>query len=572
MTTTPEQIRLKRNYLPGNFNIDRWESIEPYLQELLDRTIHSADELSQWLIDRSELDSVLEEDAAWRYIRMSCNTEDEALAAHFNDFVTTIEPHIAKYANQLDQKLIKSPFIEQLNQEDFFVLLRSVRKSIELFREENIPVFAELQKEEQEYGRINGAMTIKYDGKELTMQQAANYLKETDRNVREEVYGLILNRRRQDADKLNQLFDRLLQKRRTIALNTGFDNFRDYKHQALGRFDYQVEDVQRFHDTVKEVVCPIVDQLYRKRKASLGVDVLKPWDLQVDPELLPPLKPFSTIEELVENSIKTFTQIRPEFGQYLRIMKDYGYLDLDSRKGKAPGGFNYPLYESNIPFIFMNATSNLRDLETMMHEGGHAVHSFLSSDIQLVNYKETPAEIAELASMSMELITMDEWKQFFEHEHDLKRAWRSQLESVLSVLPWIATIDKFQHWLYTNPEHSSKERSEAWKNIFLEFSSKEVDYTGMEDYFDTFWHRQLHIFEVPFYYIEYGIAQLGAIALWKNYKEHPTKAIDQYVQALKMGYTRPITEIYEVAGISFDFSANYISQLMDFVKDQIEKI
>jgi len=284
------------------------------------------------------------------------------------------------------------------------------------------------------------------------------------------------------------------------------------------------------------------------------------------------LKPFNSIDQLIERAIACFSKVRPVYGEYLDIMHKEGFLDLESRKGKAPGGFNYPLFESNIPFIFMNATHNLRDFETMMHEGGHAIHAFLCKDIRITQYKETPPEIAELASMSMELISMEHWDVVFQNQSELNRAKKTQLEGVLAVLPWIATVDRFQHWLYTHPEHSVDERLKAWEDIFGLFQGQLVDWDGYQDYLRLIWQKQLHIFEIPFYYIEYGIAQLGAIALWRNYKQNPAQALDQYESALSLGYSKPIPDIYQVAGIEFNFSVEYIKELMDFVKAELARI
>jgi len=294
--------------------------------------------------------------------------------------------------------------------------------------------------------------------------------------------------------------------------------------------------------------------------------------LEVDLDLKPPLKPFETPEELINKTIACFTSVKPVYGEYLKEMKEKGFLDLDSRKGKAPGGYNYPLYESNIPFIFMNAAGNFRDVTTIVHEGGHAIHSFLSGDLEIVEFKDLTPEIAELASMSMELISMEHWNHFFDNEDELKRAKRMQLESLIKVLPWIATVDRFQHWLYNKPDHGIEDRIENWTKIARQLSSTVIDWQGCEWNFINSWQKQLHIFEVPFYYIEYGIAQLGAIAIWKNYKENPEKALSDFENALKLGYSYPIPKIYETAGIQFDFSVEYISELMEFVTMELEKI
>ena len=564
--------KLERNFIDKNLKINSFEDIKPYYDNLKNRDFKTPSDVWQWLLDRSELESVLSEDLAWRYIKMNCNTADKSLANDFNMFITEIEPKIAPLSNELDKKFYNDEVIKKVDQTKLFTVIREIRKDLELFREENIPIEAELQQKEQEYGVISSKMLIEYNGKEITLQQAANYLKQTDRKVRETVYKLINNRRLQDSDKLNDLLTELIKLRHKVALNAGFENFRDYKFKSLGRFDYGVKECKQFHNSVAEVVKPVIEDMHKYRKSKLHLNTLRPWDLDVDEDNKLPLKPFEKTEELIKKATFVFRDLEPEFGVFLNEMRIKGYLDLDSRKNKAPGGFNYPLHESNVPFIFMNATGNLRDVVTMMHEGGHAVHAYLCADLELVNFKETPAEIAELASMSMELITMDYWHYFFDNDEDLKRAKRIHLEDVLTVLPWVAIVDEFQHFLYENPEHTVEERYNAWLEISDKTGSNIIDYSGLEEFKKNQWQKQLHIFEVPFYYIEYGIAQLGAIAVWKNFKENKAKALSNFKKALEMGYTAPISHVYKVAGIKFDFSKEYIKELMDFVVNELNNL
>ena len=503
---------------------------------------------------------------------MSCNTADEKLSESFNFFVTEIEPIVSEYSDVLDKKLINNEFFNQLDAKKYEVAKKKIKRSIELFRKENIDLFSELQQKEREFGTISGAMTVTYKGEEMTLQKAGNFLKDTNRDVRKEVFELIQERRFKDNKKLDALLSELIQKRHKVAQNADFDNYRDYMHSALKRFDYTIDDCISFHNSIKSEVLPIIDKINLERKTKLGYDVLRPYDTSVDVDLKPALKPFKDGDELIDKAIEVFTKVRPKYGEYLKIMKENSFLDLNSRKGKSPGGYNYPLYESNIPFIFMNATGNQRDLETMMHEGGHAIHSFLSSDLELVDFKELPSEVAELASMSMELISSEYWNVFYSDNEELKRAKRTHLEGVLSVLPWIATVDKFQHQLYLNPDHNAEDRKEIWNTIAKEFGSDVIDWTGYEKFYSVMWQRQMHIFEVPFYYIEYGIAQLGAVAIWRNFKNNPQKALDNYENALKLGYSVSIPEIYKTAGIEFNFSKEYISELMDFVKGELDKL
>lgn len=574
MEATQIQIprKNKRTFLPENLVIDSWNKLETFFENLKTRTISNVHELEKWLKDRSELEAVLEEDMAWRYIKMNIDTTDEKLAESFNFFITEVEPKVAPYENEFNLKLVNSPYVDELNKEKYHIYIRGIKKQIEIFREENIPLNTKLQADAQKYGAISAKMTINYDGKELTLQQAANYLKNIDRAIREEVFHLSNTRRLEDEEQLNTLYTELIQLRNKVAQNAGFANYRDYMFAAMGRFDYKPQDCFDFHHAIAKEVVPVTNLFDQEKKELLGVDTLKPWDTAVDPTGKAPLKPFEGGEELIDKSIKCFYKIRPFFGDCLEIMKQMKYVDLDSKKGKAPGGFNYPLHEIGVPFIYMNSVGSQRDLVTMVHEGGHAVHSFLSRDLELTGFKDAPSEVAELASMSMELLTMDYWDEFYTNPEELKRAKKEQLEKALETLPWVASIDKFQHWVYENPTHTVEERYATWTSIMKEFGSNVVDWSGNENALAALWQKQLHLYEVPFYYIEYGMAQLGAIAVWRNYKQNPTKAIDQYIEALKLGYTKSIGEIYQAAGIEFNFTQAYVKELVDFIKDELEKI
>jgi len=560
-----------RTYIPADLEI-KWETLEPLYQELTTRPINSVEELEKWLKDGSELQAALEEDFAWRYIRMTCDTMNPDLLESFQYFATEIEPQTAPYNNLLNKKLVESEFVDKLDSEKYFIMLRGVKKALELFREENIPLQTQIQVEQQKYQSITGSMSVFVDEKEYTLEQASVFLKGIDRAKRQEVWERITARRLQDKTVLDTLFDHLRTLRHQVALNAGFENYRDYKFQELGRFDYTPQDCYAFHAAIETEIVPILREQAEKRKEALGVDTLKPWDLDVDPSGKPALKPFNSGAELVEKSIQCFSNINRYLGERLEIMKDNNLFDVESRKGKAPGGYNYPLSETGAPFIFMNSANTFRDLTTMVHEGGHAVHTFLTAELELNDFKHCPSEVAELASMSMELISMDNWNVYFDNEEDLKRAKRDQLFDVLKTLPWVAVVDQFQHWIYTNPDHTDAERTEAWLKIYEPFGAGFADWSEHPEAEQNLWQKQLHIFEVPFYYIEYGMAQLGAIAVWKNYKESPEKGLQQYLDALKLGYTKTIKEIYETAGIKFDFSASYVKELAEFVKAEMDKI
>lgn len=564
--------KIKRSFLPEDYQLTDWPSLEPYLEDLKKRELDSKEALEQWMKDASEVEAVIGEDAAWRQIKMTLDTTDKEVEEAFTYFCMEIEPKMKPYLFELNKKILACPYTKDLDQKVYFPYLRSVQNAVELYREENVPLEAEMSVLAQQYGAISGKMSITYEGKEYTLQQAAKFLQSPDRAVREAVFTKVGERRMQDIDELNELFNKLLALRQQVAVNAGFENYRDYKFKALGRFDYTPEDCFAFHDAVREHIMPLQKMLTEHRRQRLGVDKMRPWDGSAEPVGTEPLQPFETGAELSEKSTQVFAKLRSYFSNCLRTMTDMERLDLESRKGKAPGGYNCPLPETGVPFIFMNAAGTMGDLITMMHEGGHAVHSFLSHTLPLSSLKEYPMEIAELASMSMELFSMEHWDVFFKDEDKLKRAQLEELERVISVLPWIATIDKYQHWLYTNPGHTNEERTTEWIKILDEFSNGLTDWSGFEDYRAVFWQKQLHLFEVPFYYIEYGIAQLGAIAMWRQYRENKEGAMDNYMKALSLGYTQTLPQLYEAAGIQFNFSPAYVSELGEFVKERLNEM
>ncbi len=558
--------QIKRAYLPKELTLETFEDILPYFKELQERNIDTPQAFQKWIQDGSELDAFLEENGAWRYIKMSIDTTKPELTESYTYFVSEIQPKLAPLLNELNKKMMASPFQKDLSEDPAYaIFFRSVGVQLALFREENIPIEAYLGEKSQEFGSISAAQTIEYEGKTLTMQQASVHLKNQDEGIRKQVYEKMAERRQMDIDSLNALYTDLIAKRHELAINAGFENFRDYMFQSMGRFDYTKEACFDFHEAVAQKVVPLVKEIQEMKLQKLGKSAFKPWDLDVDPDGNEPLKPFQNGEEMLEKTIEIFQRMDPYFSACLRTMKTMGHLDLDSKAGKAPGGYNYPLYEIGVPFIFMNAVGLHRDLVTMVHEGGHAIHSFLNRELTLTAFKNIPSEAAELASMSMELLSMKYWETFYSDPKALLRAKVEHLEDILKVLPWIAQIDAFQHWVYTHPTHSLTERSNEWLSLSKRFGTGLTDWTGYEALQAHSWQRQLHLFEVPFYYIEYGIAQLGAIGVWKNSLENESLAIEQYKAGLSLGYTRSLPKIYETAGVTFDFSPKRIGELMDFV-------
>jgi oligoendopeptidase F len=568
ITDSPSPAR----FIPQDAKIESWGDVLPYFENLKSRTVSNEAELWTWLEDRSELNAWLEEDMAWRYIKMTCDTLDKTAVERYTFFVEQIDPEISLWQNELDKLLITFPGFDTISFAGSEILKKNIRKDLEIFREENIALQTEIQTKAQEFAAISGAMGIDWKGAEITMPQAGVILQSTDREERKEVYEKIQNRRFQDGEKLQHLFTDLVVLRHQVAINAGFENFRDYMFVSMGRFDYTPSDCKSFHEAVEKRVVPLVTRQIQKRKESLKLESLRPYDLAVEENGRPALKAFEGGQDLLDKGKEVFRRLDPVLGNCLSAMEEKGHFDLESRKGKAPGGYNYPLDQSGFPFIFMNASSTLRDMVTLMHEGGHAVHSIVTRFLPLSFFKHTSSEVAELASMSMELMSMDHWDVYFSNPEDLKRAKSEHLAQVIDTLPWVATIDAFQHWLYENPTHSEEERTQAWLRISERFSSGLVDYSGYEHFKSIAWQKQLHLFEVPFYYIEYGMAQLGAIAVWRNYKTNPEKALSDYLKALSLGHTAGIREVYEAAGIRFDFSESYIKELMDFVGTELEAI
>lgn len=549
-----------------------WEDIAPWYQELLDRPIADLMALERWIADRSKLEAALGEDIAWRYIDLSANSEDAGAAKRYQEVVSQILPRLAPLEHQLNEKLIQCPLRPYLDGEKYGIFLRNILNSLELYQEKNIPLQTNIHLLTKEYTRIFAQMSIEWEGQKLTLQQGVALLEDPQAVLRERAYRQVHHRIHQDYAALEHIFDQLVVYRHRIAQQAGLPNFQTYAFRDLGRLDYSPQDCLELHRSIAVSVLPILDELYAERRTTLGLETLRPWDLQCDRSGKPPLLPFNSMEDLLHKSITCLNRVHPDFGAVIQTIHQMGFLDLESRPGKRPGGYNMPLQATRLPFLFMNATHSLADMRTLLHESGHAVHFYLSRDYDLLSARRFPPEISELAAMSMELLSMEHWEVFFDDPDELRRARLNQLENVLKVLPWIACIDDFQHWIYTHPNHSRAERRKQWLASLRRFTPACVDLSGLEEYLEYQWHKQLHLFEVPFYYIEYGFAQLGAIALWRNYRHDPEQASKAFVAALKLGNTRSIREVYATAGISFSFDADYLQQLAAFVRAEIHAL
>ena len=564
--------RKKRIFVAENFEPSTWEAIEPYFKNLLEREINSLEVLHNWLKDWSEFDAVLGEYSRWVYVRTTIDTSDQKAQAELVNLYATIYPKMVVQNNLLDSKFVNNPFIGELDQDVFYTTIRRVKKSLELFREENIPLNSEMQMKQTTYDQIAGAQSIRYKGAELTVQQAMVYLKSNDRSQREEVFNLIKERKLQDVETLDNLFTELIQLRHKVAVNAGFKNYLEYRFEELGRFDYTPADCLQFHASIEEVLMPKVNELFEARRKELGLDVLKPWDKDVDTSGKEPLKPYNNTAELVEKTIECFNRLDPYFGERIEIMKRMNYLDLDSRLNKGTGGYNMGMPEIGVPFIFMNSANSEHDLVTMVHEGGHAIHTFLTRDLELNAFKDTTSEIAEVASMAMELMSMEHWDIFYKNPDDLNRARKTHLQYIFSLLTKTCLGDSFQFWLYTNPNHTVQQRRDKWVELNKRFTPANIDGSGSELYLETSYQSILHFYVVPFYYIEYAFAELGSLALWKNFKQNPDKTIADYKNALSLGYTKPIPVFYETAGVKFDFSKEYISSIVSFLTKELNAL
>ncbi len=559
--------------VPENLDATKWAELEPLYKELVDRELHCANCLRRLIMDRSELDAAVGEAGSRLYINQTCHTDDEAANKAYINFIETVEPRLKEVGFELDKKISASPCVRDLEPDRFEVYLRSTGLGVKLFRQESVPIETELAKLEQQYRQVCGAMTVNFRGEERTLPQMARFNEDTDRATREEAWRTVADRRFKDHEKIEGLYEQMLERRGTVAKNAGFANYRDFAHIAKRRFDYTPEMCHDYAKGVEKVIVPALRRLNAARAKALGTGNLRPWDLAVDIKGRPSLRPFENASQMVERTGKVFVKLDSELSGMFETLRRPGpdgksCLDLESRKGKAPGGYQANRDRMRLPFIFMNAAGVQRDVETMVHEAGHAFHSLLSRHDPLLMYRsEIPLEFAEVASMSMELLTHPFLSEYYSPA-DAARATRWHLEQLATMLPWIATIDQFQQWIYTNQGHTRDQRHAKWLELNDRFGSA-VDWTGLEPNLRTNWQRQLHLFGSPFYYIEYGIAQLGALQLWLAFLKDRGAAVAAYKKALTLGGSRPLPELFGEAGLKFDFGEGMIRTLWDAVEKEL---
>lgn len=559
-----------RAFVPKDANMGEMAAIEPLLHELLQREIDSPAALEKWLLDASELSACLEEESRCRYVAMTRKTDDPEIERAYLRFVREIQPRLKPFWFAFQQRFVASPHRAALPRERYFVYGRDLENDVSLFREENVPLQTQETELQQRYQKLAGGWTVRWRDEDLTLQQMAKFLEEPDRDVRRLAWLAIADRRLADAGALEDLYDELLSVRGQIARNAGFADYRAYVFRARGRFDYTPRDCERFHDAVAAHILPIVRRLNGARAQRMGLGELRPWDLAVDPDALPPLRPFADTAAFVDRTARVFDRVDPALGMQFRFLTEHDLLDLESRKGKGPGGYMSAMPERRLPFIFMNAVGVSGDVRTLLHEGGHAFHTIACREDPLIAYRRSPLEFAEVASMGMELLALPHLDVFYPDAAARARARVEFLEDIVRILPWIATIDAFQHWIYTHPGHSRSDRSAEWLRLTQRFGSS-VDYTGFEETLRTSWQRQLHLFGVPFYYIEYGIAQLGALQLWLRSRRDSASALAGYKKALSLGGSRPLPALFEAAGLRFDFGPEMMRELQREVEQELSR-
>jgi oligoendopeptidase F len=567
--------------VPADLDASRWDSVKPIYDELIGRELHCVKCLERLLMDRSELDAAVSEAASILYIRMTCQTDDAAATAAYTEFVEHAEPELRRAGFALDRKIVESPYAKDLDPRRYEVMLRNLKADVSIFREQNIPLGTRLTMLAQEYSKISGAMTLEFDGREQTLTQMGRYNDETDRSLRERAWRAAAERRARDADAIDAIYESMLPLRQQIAGNAGFANYRDYAFVSKRRFDYTPQMCHDFARGIERHVTPLARRLIAERRAAMGIDAVRPWDVAVDVKGRPPLRPFKTADELVAKCRRVFDRMDPDLAAMFAYMATEQpgptvgglprSLDLDSRKGKAPGGYQSSRERIRKPFIFMNAAGVQRDVDTLVHEAGHAFHTLLCRGESLLHYRsELPLEFAEVASMSMELLSHPYLDEFYTPD-EAARARRNHLEGVLRGLVTIAIVDQFQHWVHENPGHSRAERHDRWVELQQRLGLG-LDYSGFEHLRRTEWHRILHLFEMPFYYIEYGIAQLGALQVWLNAGLDRAGALGAYKRALTLGASRPLPELFAAAGTRFDLGPDTIGRLTRRVEDELASI
>ena len=550
-----------------------WDNYIPFF-EYLEDSILSSENVSEWMKYWSNLSELVGEVGTSVYVATTVDTADEEAKSRYHKFLEEISENVSSRNQSLKIKFLKS----KVSPDNFDIPLRGMKSEVELFSEDNLTLLTSDAKLSKEYDAIIGSQTVTWDDEEVTLTQLSPVMLETDRDRREKAWRLSSTRRLKDRKSINEIWEKVLKIRMSIARNSGYEDYRAWRWEYLKRFDYTPDDCLTFHKSIEKVIVPLADKLLKKRKEALGLDKLKPWDLSVDIYGREALAPFKDAKELEEKCHNIFTSVDPELGEHFRIMREKNLLDLDNRKGKAPGGYctEYPF--QRLPFIFMNAVGTHSDVQTMIHEGGHAFHVFESADLPYSSQRDVGMEFAEVASMAMELLAspfLTENNGGFYTKQDSARARIEHLEKIIMFWPYMAVVDAFQHWAYTNPNEAlnSDKCDLEWTNLWQRFQrSKHIDYSGCDDIIATGWHNKLHIYHVPFYYVEYGMAQLGSIQIWGNSLDDEKKAIKDYRNALSLGGNATLPELYEAAGAKFSFDDKTLECAASLIEEQIKEL
>ncbi len=567
--TDPRRLD-NRHFVGREINLCNWEEVKPLFDDLLERRLTSADALEQFILDFSGLSAALGEENARIQLALSVNTADEQAKKIFNDFQQNINSPSSTLFNQLTLKFLDSAFLDELDPERYGQLIRVSKNDRDLFVEKNVPLMMKDATLSEKYSSISGSAGAEFQGKYRNLTQISQFMLETDRELRKRAWETIAEVRMGMKDELESLYDEMVHIRNETAINAGFGNFRDFKHQAYNRFDYTPEDCMRFHETVEKAAVPILKKRRARRKEKMGLKTLRAWDLRVDPDGFPPLRPFQSDSELISACARVFDRIYPNLGDNLRMLEEYGNLDLSTRPNKAPVGFNMPLFETGVSFIFMNATGTFHDFLVLLHEGGHAIETRACAHDPILLYRNTPQEWGECASQSMELLGLDHLDVLFDDPAVRDRCVLQKYEDVLLSLVSCARNDAFQHWVYTHPGHSRAERNAVWMELNERFPTG-GDVTGLEKYAEISWQMIPHLFIVPFYYIEYGISQIAALQVYKKALDEGTPAIAKWLDAMKIGYAKSIPELYAAAGLEFRFHGEFAENLIHLLAEAIEK-
>ena len=568
-----KEVESMRSFLPSAFHLDSWESVAPYIRILMNDKWRDFFDFQRWLRRLNELETVIKEEATWKIILYLQNMQDKDNGSAYKHYLKEIKPRFSKALYHLYKRYWHSSWRSMLPKEKFLNLNRTVHNYISLYNPENVALEAKAELLANECNEIMGRITeenVEVDGDILTLPEASSFLNSPDREKRKEVWEKIYQVDAAYQDQLDEILSELVSIRTQIAKNEGFENYYDYRFQQLGRFDWSVDLCHRFHRVVEKVVKPLYKWLLSYRRYRLGLQTLYPWDLYLDSNVADkPLEPFQTEDELIKKSLELFERLHPKISAYVRYLQEIGHLDLSHRPGKTPTGYCLTLPESGLPFILLSVVGIHRDLLEFIHEVGHAVHLLQSRHIPYLLLREYPMEVAELASIGLEMMALYHMDVFYPSLSDLGRAWFEQISQIITSLPWIATVDAFQEWLYKNPRHTPKERRTEWIKIYRRFHGDDAAWP--EEALGILWQRKIHIFDSPLYYIEYGIAQIGALQLWYNYDHRPHDTIERYLYALSLGYTKRVPEIYKAAGAQFWFDAPLMKKLAHFVISKLKE-